>query len=181
MSQVALYHLYVSQSPMSFFIQRLAKLAAWLPLITLPMAASASPVACVITSVQVRAITKSLPLSEPEYVPGQVDVRCISTSGTPVLLEFALLAVDGEAMNTGAAASRSFQVELFSDRTLRKALPNSALQVADFSTSAVISAASESRVPIPFHARVSLRELAAAGDYNISRNIGLVYRVTPSR
>ncbi|QHE87181.1 hypothetical protein [Hydrogenophaga sp. BPS33] len=126
-------------------------------------------------------MAKSLPLSEPEYVRGHVDVLCISTSGKPSVVELALLGVGGDAARNGEATTPSIQVELFSDRALRKALPKNAYQVIDFSTSTVIAAAGESKVSIPFHAQVFLRSLMAAGDYNISRDIGLVYRLNSLR
>jgi hypothetical protein len=169
------------QSPMSCFIQRLLKLAACLPLMLPPVALANFPVTCSIASIQIGTMTKSVPLSEPEYLGGHVDVLCTSASSQPLSVDFALLGVDGDTVRNGRDATSSIQVELFSDRALHKALPKSAHQVTDFPIRTFIASAGESKVSIPFHARVFLRTLTAAGDYNISRNIGLVYRVGSSR
>lgn len=167
---------------MSCTIQRLPKLAAWLPLLILPMTHASVPVTCTIAAVQIGGgLTKSLPLSEPEYVGGHVDVLCRSASGQPHSVEFALLEVDDDEVRAGKREAGPIQVELFSDGALRKALPNTASQATDFSVHAVIAGAGDSKVTIPFHGRVFLRSLTAAGSYNIGRHIGLVYRVRAPR
>lgn len=164
---------------MSCTIQPLPTLAAWLLLLVLPTTHASVPVVCSIAAVQVGAMTKSLPLSEPEYVGGHVEVLCRSASGQPRSVEFALLGVD--EVRDGKRATAPIQVELFSDRALRKPLPNKANEATDFSVSAVIGGVGDSKVTIPFHGRVFLRGLTAAGGHHIGRHIGLVYRVRASR
>lgn len=169
------------QSPMSRSLQEFSKFAVLFALMWPAASLAIEQVKCSIAAIHLPVLNKSLPLDEPGYVGGHVDVLCTSTLGEPLPVEFALLEVEEKAPKNGGRESSRIRVDLFSDRGMHKALPKEASQVTDFPTRSVVSGAGESRVSVPFHAKVSLEALIAAGSYSIGRDIGLVYRASVAR
>lgn len=138
---------------------------------------------CAITSIQLGALTKSLPLNEPEFVEGQVEVMCSSTSPHSQTVEFGLIEVDSapsrnERSATSTTPSPHIRVDLFSDGAGRTPLPLKASELNDYPTRRVIPSSGTAQLSIPFYARVVVGTLLSAGDYNIARDIVLVYRTS---
>ena len=152
----------------------------------LPKAAQAlEPVHCAIASVQLGALTTPLHLNVPQYVEGQVQVMCASTSTHPQTIELGLIEVVDEALRHGQSAappvpSSLIRVDLYSDGTRHKVLPLKASELHDYGTRHVIPSASTAQLSIPFYARVVVETLMSAGKYNIARDIGLVYHTSAS-
>lgn len=139
---------------------------------------------CSITSVQMATLTKSLPMDEPQYVEGRVEVVCSNTSREPKMIELGLSEVGKETykdMPTAASTGTpsNMDVDLFSDGAGRQALPLDASGLKHYSTRHMIPGSSSARLSIPFYARVVAKKLVAAGEYKFTREIGLLFRVIP--
>lgn len=136
---------------------------------------------CTIASVQLGALTKSLPMDEPDYVEGRVEVVCSNTTPHPQTVELGLfeVAIDAAAgadPATSVQPSSALRVDLYSDEAGRQTLPLKASELRDYPTRRTIPRSGSAQLSIPFYARVVAQQLLSAGDYNFSREIGLAYR-----
>lgn len=141
---------------------------------------------CTIASVQIGTLTAGFPLDKPQYVEGSVEVVCSSASSHPQTLEFGLLDANDGFSPTNAGAYRSsppsnMAVDLFADSAGLVALPLNAAALSHYPTRHLIPAAGTAQLSIPFFARVATKGIPAAGKYQFSRNIGLMYRTTAVR
>ena len=136
---------------------------------------------CTIASIQLGALTKRLPMDEPEYVEGRVEVVCSNTTQHPQtvelgLFEVAIEAATGAGPATSVPPSAGLRVDLYSDEAGRQTLPLKASELRDYPTRRTIPRSGTAQLSIPFYARVVAQQLLSAGDYNFSREIGLAYR-----
>lgn len=136
---------------------------------------------CTIASVQLGALTKSLPMDQPDVVEGRVEVVCSNAAPHPQTVELGLFEVVSEAVaGVGAATAvpppAALRVELFSDEAGRQALPLKASDLNDYPTRRILPRSGTAQLFIPFYVRVVAQQLLDAGDHNISRGIGLAHR-----
>ncbi|MDZ4130724.1 MAG: hypothetical protein U1E02_42125 [Hydrogenophaga sp.] len=141
---------------------------------------------CSIASVQIGTLTTGFPMDKPQYVEGSVEVVCSSAGSHPQTLEFGLMDVSDGVSSTHAGAHRSsppsnMAVELFADSDGLVALPLNAAALSHYPTRQLIPAAGTAQLSIPFFARVAAKGIPAAGQYQFSRSIGLMYRTTAVR
>lgn len=140
---------------------------------------------CSIASVQMGPMTTGLPTDEPQYVEGRVEVICSGTGREPQIIEFGLIETGIESPRgmPAAAPARSpagLRVDLFSDGAGQQALPLDASELKYYPTRQIIPGSGDMRLSIPIFARVVGLTLVGSGEYNFTRGIGLLYRVSPA-